>query len=182
MSLKNTSERYGALSIGMHWLMVVLIVGVYVCMDLHEFFPKGSDTRNALITGHFMLGLSVLALVWLRLLLRLMQMTPVITPTPNRLQQGLATALHWILYAFMFAMPILGWLILSAAGKPIPFWGLHLPALIAQNKDTAHQMGEIHETIGNIGYFLIGLHTVAALFHHYWQKDNTLLRMLPGRK
>ena len=182
MHLKNTSLRYGALSIGMHWLMFLVIVGVYACMELREFYPKGSDPREALKTWHFMLGLTVFVLVWLRLVLRLIQMTPVITPTPDRRLQLAATLVHWILYAFMIGMPLGGWLILSAAGKPIPFWGMELPALIGKSKDTAGLIKEIHETVGNIGYGLIGLHAAAALFHHYWQKDDTLLRMLPGKK
>ena len=81
----------------------------------------------------------------------------------------------------MLGMPLAGWLILSAAGKPIPFFGIHLPALIAENKDLSKLIKEVHETVGTIGYFLIGLHALAALFHHYVLRDNTLLRMLPGR-
>jgi cytochrome b561 len=79
-------------------------------------------------------------------------------------------------------MPVLGWLVLSASGKPIPFFGVELPALLAQNKDLASQLKEVHETMGTIGYFLIGLHAVAALFHHYIVRDNTLVRMLPVRR
>ncbi|MCB1704200.1 MAG: cytochrome b [Halioglobus sp.] len=181
MSWKNSSDRYGSLSIGLHWLMFLLIVAVYACIELREFYPKGSDPREALKTWHFMLGLSVLALVSLRLLLRLLQSSPVISPPPAVWQQRVATVMHWLLYALMFAMPIAGWLILSAAGKPIPFFGLELPALVAQDKDTAGWIKEIHETAGKVGYALIGLHAAAALFHHYVQRDDTLTRMLPGR-
>jgi cytochrome b561 len=82
----------------------------------------------------------------------------------------------------MIAMPLLGWLALSAAGKPIPFFGLDLPALTGPDKDFAHSVEEIHETIGTIGYYLIGLHAAAALFHHYFLRDDTMLRMLPRRR
>jgi cytochrome b561 len=78
-------------------------------------------------------------------------------------------------------MPLLGWLILSGENKPVPFFGIELPALIGANKVLAKQLEEIHETIGNVGYFLIGLHAVAALAHHYIHRDNTLVRMLPSR-
>jgi superoxide oxidase len=57
-----------------------------------------------------------------------------------------------------------------------------LPALIGENKDLAEQLEELHEVVGTTGYFLIGLHTVAALYHHYIVRDNTLTRMLPERK
>jgi cytochrome b561 len=81
----------------------------------------------------------------------------------------------------MTLMPILGWVILSAEGDPIPFWGLELPPLTAPDKALAEEVEELHETIGNIGYFLIGGHAAAALLHHYVIKDNTLVRMLPRR-
>ena len=79
----------------------------------------------------------------------------------------------------MIAMPIAGWMILSGEGKPIPFFGLELPALIEPNKALAKNIEEVHETVGELGYVLIGVHAVAALFHHYFLQDNTLRRMLP---
>jgi cytochrome b561 len=89
--------------------------------------------------------------------------------------------MHITLYALMIGMPLLGWLLLSAAGKPIPFFGLELPALISKNKELADLIKEIHETIGTAGYFLVGIHAAAALFHHYVKRDDTLVRMLPHR-
>jgi cytochrome b561 len=89
--------------------------------------------------------------------------------------------MHFALYTLMFAMPIAGWMILSAEGDPIPFYGLELPPLIGQNEATAELIEEIHETAGTVGYYLIGLHAVAGLFHHYVLRDNTLKRILPGR-
>ena len=53
--------------------------------------------------------------------------------------------------------------------------------LMAEDKALAETIEEIHKTVGNIGYFLIGLHTVAALYHHYFMRDNTLRRILPGQ-
>jgi cytochrome b561 len=70
---------------------------------------------------------------------------------------------------------------LSAGGKPIPFFGVQMPALLDENKDLAGQLKEVHETVGTIGYFLIGAHALAALFHHFITRDNTLVRMLPGK-
>jgi cytochrome b561 len=150
-------------------------------MELHEFFPKGSDTREALKTWHYMLGLTVFVLVWLRLLINLTAPVPRIVPEPVGWQRISARLMHVALYALMIGMPIGGWLMLSAAGKQIPFFGLSLPALLGENKDLADLIKEIHETVGNIGYFLIGLHAAAALFHHYMLRDNTLQRMLPQR-
>jgi superoxide oxidase len=182
MSLLNTPTRYGSLSIGLHWLLLALLVAVYACIELRELYPKGSDPREALKTWHFMLGLSVFVLVWLRLIFMVIGHIPQILPEPPKWQQILARVVHWLLYLLMISMPLLGWLLLSAAGKPIPFFGLELPALIGKNKETADLIKEIHQTGGTIGYFLVGLHAAAALFHHYIVGDNTLKRMLPNKK
>lgn len=182
MNWKNTTDRYGSLSIGMHWLMLLLLVAVYACIELRELYPRGSDLREGLKTWHFMLGLCVLALVALRLAIRFMAgVTPSIRPAPPAWQQHLAALMHLALYTFLFAMPLLGWLTLSASGKPIPFFGLQLPALLGTDKALAGSLKEIHETIGTIGYYLVSLHAAAALIHHYVNRDDTLRRMLPRR-
>jgi superoxide oxidase len=180
MTLLNTTSRYGALSLALHWLMLLLLIAVYSCIELREYWPKGSEIRDGLKTWHFMLGLSVFTLVWLRLALRLSAPTPAIVPPLPAMQALLAKAMHIALYGFMIGMPIGGWLILSASGKPIPFFGFELPALVAPDKALARQIKEIHETVGVIGFYLIGLHAVAGLAHHYIRRDNTLVRMLPG--
>ena len=182
MNLKNSTLRYGSFSIGIHWLMLLLFIAVYGTIELRELFEKGSDPREALKTWHFMLGMLVFMLVWLRLAARLSGPTPAILPEPPGLQQLSSKLLHLALYLLMIGMPLTGWLMLSAAGKPIPFFGLELPALIGENKALAKQIKEVHEFVGTTGYFLIGLHTVAALYHHYIKHDNTLTRMLSGRK
>ncbi|HUX30511.1 MAG TPA: cytochrome b/b6 domain-containing protein, partial [Thiobacillus sp.] len=130
MNLKNAASRYGSLSIGIHWLMLLLFVAVYGAVELHELFEKGSDSREMLMTWHFMLGMLVFVLVWLRLGARRSGPTPAILPEPPGLQQLSSKLLHLALYLLMIGMPLTGWLMLSAAGKPIPFFGLELPALI----------------------------------------------------
>lgn len=181
MSWKNTAERYGSLSIALHWLMLLLFVGVYAAIELKGFFPKGSEPREALKHWHFMLGLTIFALVWLRIAVRLSGPAPQIVPAMPQIQVVLAKLMHLALYVLMIGPPLAGWLILSAADKPVPFWGLELPHLTGPNEALAKQVKEAHELFGKIGYFLIGGHAVMALVHHYIQKDNTLTRMLPQR-
>ena len=182
MTWNNTSDRYGSVSIGLHWLTLALLIGVYGCINLIELYPKGSAPREALKAWHFMLGLTVLLMVAGRLLNRLFGRAPGVFPPLPRWHARLAGLIHGALYAFMVAMPLLGWLALSAAGKPIPFFGLDLPALLAPDKNLAESLKEIHETVGTLGYFLIGAHALAALFHHFVTRDNTLVRMLPLRR
>ena len=177
--LRNTTDRYGSLSITLHWLMLLLIAAVYACIELRVNFPRGSDPREALKTWHFMLGIGVLALAIVRLVVALRGPTPAIQPSPGALQAWLAKGGHFALYVLMLGMPVAGWLILSAEGKPVPFFGLELPPLIGPDKALAESIEDLHKTAGTVGYWLIVLHAAAALFHHYVQRDDTLTRMLP---
>ena len=181
MNTRNNAGRYGALSIALHWLMLLLIAAVYACIELRGNFPKGSGMREGLKTWHFMLGLSVLVLVVIRAGARFTSAVPAIQPVPPQWQSRLASGMHFALYALMVAMPVLGWLTLSAQGKVVPFFGLQLPQLVSESKSVAGWVKELHEAGGTIGYFLIGIHAAAALFHHHIVKDNTLRRMLPFR-
>lgn len=182
MSWKNTENRYGSLSIALHWLMLALIATVYFTMEFRGIFPKGSDGRETMKQLHFMLGLSIFALVWLRLIARLVAPTPKIVPAIPAWQAIPAKLMHLALYALMIGTPFAGWLILSAMGKPIPFFGLELPALIGKNHDLGEQIEHWHILVAQAGYWLIGLHAVAGLLHHFVSRDNTLTRMLPGRE
>lgn len=179
MGWQNSTERYGTLSIGLHWLMLVLIAAVYALMELREIFPRGSDPREAMKAWHFTLGLSVLLLAMLRVAAQALGEHPRINPAPPPFIQLSARGMHLALYLWMIGLPILGWLTLSAEGDPILFFGLELPALVAASSQRAELFEELHEIGGTAGYFLIGFHAAAALFHHYRVRDDTLRRMLP---
>jgi cytochrome b561 len=181
-SWKSTKDGYGLLSISLHWLMLLLIVATYAMMDLKTMYPRGSHPREVMAAWHFMLGFSVFGLVWVRLWARSIGATPVIRPTLPALQEILAKFVQWSLYALMIGLPLLGWLTLSAKGTPVPFWEIELPALIDKNQDLAYLFKNIHESLATMGYFLVGLHAAAALFHHYVKRDNTLMLMLPNRR
>jgi cytochrome b561 len=182
MSDAAAPKRYPDSAILLHWLVLMLVVAAYACILLRTNFERGSDIREGLKAWHFMLGLSVLAATFLRIGLRvLVWKAPPITPPPPRMLHLLSIAAHLAIYAWLIAMPFAGWTILSAEGDPIPFWGLNLPPLASPDKALADQVKELHETGGTVGYFLLGLHAAAALFHHYFMKDDTLRRMLPRR-
>lgn len=173
-------ERFHPLSIGAHWLTVLLLVAVYALIELRGIYPKGSAGRDLMKSWHEMLGLAVLATVLVRLTLRAIYRAPAIQPPPPAWQVWGAKAMHMALYVFLVGMPLLGWLVVSAKGKPAPFFGLELPALIAPDKALARNLEQVHEIIGTLGYLLIGGHAAAALWHHYVRRDDTLLHMLPG--
>ncbi|MBQ0742928.1 MAG: cytochrome b [Pseudomonas sp.] len=182
MKYMKTPTRYHGLSIALHWLMLILIAAVFACMELKGNFPKGSGIREGLKLWHFGLGISVLMLVCIRLLTRLLTTNPA---DPNDMspqwQKLAATAMHLALYAWMIAMPLLGWLILSAEGKHVAFLGYPLPWLMQPSETWAERFEQAHEWGALAGYWMIGLHALAGIAHHYLWRDGTLLRMLPRR-
>ena len=121
-----------------------------------------------------------LVLVWLRLAARRWGGTPPIEPAPTSGQARLAALAHGLLYGLMIALPLLGWLTLSAKAEEIPFFLLQLPALVEKSQAGAKWFKEFHEAGATIGYLLVGLHAAAALYHHYRIGDNTLARILPA--
>jgi cytochrome b561 len=176
----DSSFKYTRPLIGLHWLMFLLFIVVYAAMEFRVIYDKGMPERDFMKSLHFMFGLCILLLVVFRLWAKRL------SPRPALLQlHGLANlmhrasgAAHVVLYVFMILMPLMGWVMLSAAGKPIPFFGLELPALIPPDEALAKQIKSAHALAGNMGYGLIGLHVGAALFHQWVLKDRLLQRMV----
>jgi cytochrome b561 len=173
-------NKYAAVSVWLHWLMVLLFISVYSTIELRVIFPKGSEDRELIKTAHFLLGLCVFILVWFRILAR------IVTTTPSRENYGkfqtyLSQFMFFALYGLMIIMPLLGWSIVSAEGHIINILGFELPTLLDTDKELAHDIEEIHETLGKVGYGLIAFHATAALGHHYIKKDDTLKRILRFR-
>lgn len=178
-----TTFRYSTALVAVHWFMALLMEAVFASIELRVLFAKGTEMRDFMKALHFMLGLSVLLMVTLRFAARWNSPKPVEAQPTNPVQtwaQRLAAMGHLALYGFMLLMPLAGWLALSAAGKPIPFFGLELPALMGPNKTFAHDIKELHEIVGELGYWLIGGHVAAALGHHYVIKDGLMSRMTLG--
>lgn len=183
MSPNPSPDRYDRLTIAMHWLTLAVCVAVFASIELRVLFAKGTVPREGLKAAHFMLGLLILGMTALRLAHRLSSAgRPPIEPPPAQWQARLSGIVHGVLYLLLIGMPLLGWVTLSAAGKPIPFFGLDVPALTAPDKEPAKQLESLHKLIGNWAYGLIALHAAAALFHHTVRRDNTLRRMWPGRR
>ena len=90
-----------------------------------------------------------------------------------------AKALHLLLYAMLIAQPLLGLFTAWTDGKEIfiPFTSVALPALMAESESLAHQFEDIHKLVGDAFYWVVGLHVLAALYHHFLRRDDTLRRM-----
>ena len=104
---------------------------------------------------------------------------PPITPPLPAWQAWPAKALHLALYAFFIVQPALGLMTAWTDGKVImlPFTDLALPGLMAPDKALAHTLEDLHHDLGEIFYWVIGLHIAASLFHHFIRRDDTLRRM-----
>jgi cytochrome b561 len=178
---ENAGQRYGWVSVSLHWLMLILIVAAYATMEFKSIFPKGSASRQAMTDWHYMLGLSVFALVWLRLITRVAGSDPAIEPPLPPWQSRSRTAMHCALYVLMIGIPLLGLMTLNAKGTPVALLGYDFPVLIGKSQVAAKGLKEVHEILARAGYLLIGLHAIAALLHHYVRRDNTLRRMLYRR-
>lgn len=171
--------RYGAGLRRLHWWMALLVGAAYVLIEQRGLFARGSAGRAAMMQGHFWIGLGVFALAWWRLALRRGGVPP-ITPPLSAWQAWPAKLLHLALYAFFIVMPLLGLAAAWTDGKRllVPFTGIALPALLAENEGLAHRLEDLHGSLGGIFYWVIGAHVLAALYHHWGRGDDSLRRML----
>lgn len=172
-------NRYSAAQRNLHWIILILMVLVYIAMEFRGIFPRGGGGRFFMVQSHYWFGIAIFALFFPRVLLRLKRGAPSIEPALPGSQAVAGKILHLAIYAFLFAQPLLGLVTVWTDGKAImlPFIGIELPALLAQNEELAHQLEDLHKLIANLFYFLVGLHVLAALYHHFIRKDDTLKRM-----
>ncbi len=181
MSLKNT-DRWGAMSQLLHWTMVVLIVGM-ASVGLLMTEMANTPRKIEIYALHKSFGLTLLALVVLRLGWRLYAgAPPPVAGTPSW-QARIAALSHAALYLMMFAMPLSGWLFNSAAGYPLQWFGLfNLPALTASDEGLRDTANALHVNGFRVLLVLVLVHVSAAFYHHLFRQDATLLRMLPRRR
>lgn len=174
---KNKKDQYALSVIIVHWLTLVLLIVTYGLTLMSAQAFEGSEFRASLERWHYMSGMLVLPLVVLRLILRALGgSAPTISPPIDPWLRLASRAFHGVLIAMLIMLPMLGWLALSADGNPIP-WGLW--PIWAESAAQAQRFEQLHVWIGEAGYYLIGIHAVATLAHHYILEDDTLKRMLP---
>lgn len=183
MTLRNTDARWGAVSQALHWAVVLLILAIATFGLLMDELPR-TPRWFWVWTAHKSLGLTVLGLALLRLGWRLYAGAPAPVPGTPTWQARIATATHWMLYGIVFAMPLSGWLYDSASGlRPLRwFGGPEVPKLVAPDRTIAGVAGDAHEWLFWALVGLVALHAGAALYHHFFLRDATLQRMLPGAR
>jgi len=179
MQLKNDESRYGVVAQFFHWAVVVLIIIQYVLANRADALPLGA-AKIAVLARHKSVGITILALVLLRLIWRWLNTVPPDPPTLPAWQRIAARISHIALYALLLATPVVGWLMSSARNFPVSWFGLvTLPDFIAPNRPAYDFLHEAHELMAMTLFWLALLHIAAALKHHFIDRDNVLRRMLP---
>lgn len=182
MTLKNTTERWGPISQLLHWSIVLLIAAIAV-LGLYMVDLPNNPRKIELYSLHKSLGLTLVALVLLRLAWRAYAGAPHPVAGTPRWQERIATLTHGAMYVLMFALPLSGWVLNSAAGYPLQWFGLfNLPRIVA----TDRELHELAQSLHEAGFWallaLVVAHAGAAFYHHLFQHDATLTRMLPHRR
>ena len=164
-----------------HWLTALLVLG----MLAFGFFMGGIEglARFKAYNLHKSIGITILVLISLRLLWRLTHSYPPSLSSHKPWEKILAKLVHFSLYGLLFLMPLSGWTMSSAAGRPVKVFDLFtMPDLVSPDRELAGFLSSAHWYIawGIIG--LVTLHIAGALKHHIVDKDVTLKRMLPFAK
>ena len=180
MQLRNSPARWGAVSQLLHWAVVILI-GWMAWLGLSMVDMPPTPAKINAYALHKSLGLTLLALVVLRLAWRLFAGAPEPVPGTPTWQERIASATHWMLYALLFAIPLSGWVFNSASGYPLQwFKRFNLPAIAGRSEELAATAIQVHEYGFWLLIVLVLAHAGAAFFHHLFQGDDTLRRMLPS--
>lgn len=171
-----SGDRYSKPAMFFHWVIFLLVALAWLSIEVRG--PKGTDSRVFWSNVHFWAGSLVFSLATLRLLWRLWSGAPADIDS-NRLLAFLSRLVHLMLYLFIFVQPLLGVLMINAAGHPVTLQGVDLHiTLIGADPIAREIFKHAHELIGNVFYWVVGVHALAAIAHHFVLRDNTLRRMI----
>lgn len=177
IQITNTKNRFGIMAILLHWSMAILLVGL-LALGLYMTRLPISLQKLKLYGWHKEFGVLALILVTVRLTWRLRNTTPSLGNL-LRWEVIAARAVHGTFYIFMLALPMSGWLITSAAGLPVSFFGWFLlPNLVSPNVAQRILFSEVHEWLAYAFILVFCIHVSAALKHYFITKDNMMQRMI----
>ena len=179
--LSSSSPIYTRSAIFLHWFMALALTANFL-LGLTMSDLALSPQKLQFYSWHKWAGITLLGLVTLRLIWRAMNRPPTLLPSPVW-QQRAAKFSHALLYVLMFAIPLSGWLMSSAGGFTVTYLGiLPLPDLVSKNKALFELLKETHEILNFSLLGVVALHALAALKHHFIDRDASLYRMLPWIK
>lgn len=175
--LRNTPKRFGSITKLLHWLIFLLILAqFYFVWSL----PDNSPLAPLYIRLHKSVGFTILLIGILFYVWHIINIKPLPPLIQPNWQYIISKVVHYTLFLLIILIPIIGYLLTCAAGKPINFFGwFTIPCLIAKNDALENIMFNIHQKLAYLILILVGIHFLAALFHHFIRKDNALRRMLP---
>lgn len=178
------TRHYTGTAIALHWLMAALILGTFaVGLYMHDL-PL-SPAKLRIYSWHKWAGVTAFLLVLARLAWRAGHPPPALPATVPPWQRRAAHAGHALLYLLMIAVPLTGWLMSSAKGFQTVYFGvLPIPDLLGKDRELGKQLEEVHESLNYAMIALVAGHALAALKHHFIDRDDVLLRMRPrfGRR
>ena len=180
--IENSEDHYGVVAILLHWSMALLLVGLAgLGLYMVSLPDVGFNTRKiTLILYHKQFGVLAFVLFALRLCWRVTQVLPKPVGHLPDWQMFAARFVHLCFYGLMFALPMTGWLMSSAAAIPVSFLGLFtLPDFIHRSDHLFSLLIGVHKWLGYALILLFAIHMGAALRHHFVFRDDTLRRMLP---
>jgi cytochrome b561 len=182
--MKARIEDYGPIPKLLHWVTVALVAVAWVLGTFSDELSKGA-ARDTGLLAHIWIGLAILAIAAIRIPLRIANPPPRAAPTEFakwliEWTDPAARIMHYLLYALLLAVPVVGIAVQFAQGHPLSLFGLaDVPSPWAPDKPFAHSVKEVHEVLANLLVILAVFHMTAALVHHIVFGDNTLRRMLP---
>ncbi|CAM3845865.1 cytochrome b [Bordetella tumulicola] len=178
-SLHRPPAKFSRLSRFLHWLMAIgiiamLFIGVGMVATV-------SERHQWLMQIHKPLGVALLVLVCIRLGTRLYKGVPALPGTMPAWQRKASHASHILLYVLMFAMPVIGWAMVSAGGYPVIVGGWLLPPIAPTDAALFAWLRGAHRYLAFLLFATVLLHLAAALFHGWIKRDGVLESMTRGR-
>jgi cytochrome b561 len=179
MPIQPPRIRYSAVAQTLHWIIAALIAIQFTLAWTADDLPLGMH-KLTLLARHKSFGMTVLMLAVLRLTWRLFNPAPPLPPGMTSIERFMARATHLAFYVLLFAMPLTGWLMSSAKNYSVSWFGLFTwPNMIGPNERAFQICKETHDLLSDVLFAIVILHVLAALKHHFWNKDDVLRRMLP---
>lgn len=174
-----TRTTYTRTAIFLHWLVALGLVGMFALGLYMEGLPL-SPNKLKLYSWHKWAGVSLFLVIVLRLAWRLSHRAPELPSDMSAAARFAAHVGHLLLYVLMLAIPVSGWLMSSAQGIPVVWFGIWpLPDLVAKNADLGARFQNLHMILNYVLAVVVAGHVGAALQHHFIKKDAVLARMLP---
>jgi cytochrome b561 len=173
-------QRYTKTAMLLHWLIAFLIVWAFVLGLVMTDIPGFTPTKLKYFSWHKWLGVTVLGLACLRGIWRLFNVPPAHPAGMVGWQKNAADAMHVLLYILIFAVPVSGYFYTLAAGVPVVYLGqFPLPVFIGPNPELKPILKTVHYVFTMTMAAAVAAHALAALKHHFIDRDNVLKSMLP---